>query len=178
MPIYEFEGKRPAIGARSFVHPEAVMIGDVVIGEGCYIAAGAVLRGDWCRIRVGNRCNIQDNCVIHAAPDREAVLGDNCHIGHGAIVHEALLGNHVLVGMGAVVQDGARVGDDAIVGAGCVILVGKEIPPRKVVVGVPGEVVGDVSEERAKASWAGTQLYQALPSRYQKAFREIKPDEL
>lgn len=177
MPFYEFEGKQPIVGSGSFVHPEAVVIGDVVIGEGCYVAPGAVMRGDWGRVRIGKGCNIQDNCVIHAGPDGEAVLDDECHIGHGAIIHEATLGKHVLVGMGAIVQDGSQIGDGCIIGAGCVVLGGSDIPPKKVVVGVPGEVVSEVNEQREKAAWAGTRIYQALPGRYRASFREIKPDE-
>lgn len=173
MPIYEFEGKKPRIGRDTFLHPEAVIIGDVVIGEGCYIAAGAVLRGDWGTIRIGNGCNIQDNCILHAGPGEPATLGDECHIGHGSIVHGANLGNHVLVGMGAMVQDNSRVGDGAVIGAGCVVLADSEIPPRKVVVGVPGAVISDVSERLESHNWEGTRAYQSLPARYRKAFRKV-----
>ncbi len=178
MPFYEFEGKKPFVGSGSFVHPEAVLIGDVVIGEGCYIAPGAVLRGDWGRIRIGKGCNIQDNCILHAGPGGQVILDDECHIGHGAILHEVTLGHHVLVGMGAVVQDRSRIGDGCVIGAGCVVLADSEIPPRKVVVGVPGQIISDVSEKREKYAWEGTRHYQALPGRYQKAFREIKQEDL
>lgn len=173
MPIYEFEGKRPKIGAGTFVHPDAVVLGDVVIGEDCYIGPGAVLRADWGWIRVGDGSNIQENCVLHAGPERGVLLEGDCHIGHGAILHDARLARHVTVGMGAIVQDGASVGEGSIVGAGCVVLANSEIPGGKIVVGIPGEVKGDVSDKRAAAAWAGTRLYQELPARYFKGFKRV-----
>lgn len=176
MAFYEFEGKRPSVGAGSFVHPEAVVIGDVVIGEGCYVAPGAVLRGDWGSIRIGRGCNIQDNCVLHAGPDGRTLLADECHIGHGAIIHEAVLGWHVLVGMGAILQDKCEIGDGCIIGAGSVVLAGRVIPPRKLVIGVPAEIVSDVEEHHEKIAWAGTRFYQALPGRYAKTFKRIDLD--
>lgn len=178
MPFYEFEGKKPVIGSGSFIHPEAVVIGDVTIGEGCYIAPGAVLRGDWGSISVGKGCNIQDNCILHAGPDGKTILDDECHIGHGSIIHEATLGHHVLVGMGAIVQDRAHIGDGCVIGAGCVVLSDSQVPPKKLVVGVPGKVVSEVSEELKKLTWFGTRHYQALPGRYQKTFREIPLEEM
>ncbi|MBI2955599.1 MAG: gamma carbonic anhydrase family protein [Chloroflexi bacterium] len=178
MPVYEFEGNRPTVGAGSFVHAEAVIIGDVVIGEGCYIAAGAVLRGDWGSIRIGNGCNIQENCVLHAGPDAAVLLEDECHIGHGAIIHQAHLGKHVLVGMGAIVQDRSYIGEGCIIGAGCVMRMDSDIPPRKIVVGVPGEIFSDVSEKHEARAWYGTRQYQALPARYRAAFKEIKLEEI
>jgi len=173
MPIYEFEGKRPQIAKSAFVHPDAVVLGDVVIGENCYIGPGAVLRGDWGWIRVGDGTNIQENCVLHAGPDQGAYLEADCHIGHGAILHDVHLGRHVTVGMGAIVQDRVHIGDECIIGAGCVVLADTEVPPRKIVVGVPGEIKGDISDKRAAAAWEGTRLYQKLPSRYFRSFKRI-----
>ncbi len=173
MSFYEFEGKRPVIGASAFVHAEAVIVGDVVIGEKCYIGPGAALRGDWGEIRVGDGSNIQDNCVLHAGPGGKVHLEADCHIGHGAILHDVRLGRHVVVGMGAILQDGACVGEGALVGSGCLVLAGMEIPSHKIVVGVPGEIKGDVSDSREAATWAGTRLYQELPSRYHKGLKKI-----
>ena len=102
MPLYEFEGKKPEIAETAFVFPTAIVIGNVKIGENCFIAPNAVLRGDWGYIEIGDGSNVQDTCVFHSIPDGETILGKNCHIGHGAVVHQATLGEHVLVGINAV----------------------------------------------------------------------------
>jgi phenylacetic acid degradation protein len=173
MALYEFEGKRPNIGEGAFVHPEAVLIGGVTVGEGCYVGAGAVLRGDWGDIVIGAGSNIQENCVLHVRPDEVTDIGPACHIGHGAAIHGATLGRHVMVGMNAVIHDGAVIGDEALVGAGCVVLADAEIPGGKMVVGVPGKVVGDVSREQVEAWDWGLKLYQALPARCEKGLRRL-----
>jgi carbonic anhydrase/acetyltransferase-like protein (isoleucine patch superfamily) len=173
MGFWEFEGKRPTVADGAFVHPEATIIGGVTIGEGCYVGAGAVLRADWGDIVVGAGSNIQENCVLHVRPDEVMVLGRDCHIAHGAIVHASTLGHHVVVGMHAVIHDGVIIGDEALIGAGCVVLSDMEIPSGKVVVGVPARIVGDVSEEQ-RAAWAwGLDLYQALPARCLKGLRPL-----
>ncbi len=173
MGYWEFEGKRSTVAEAAFVHPEATLIGGVTIGEGCYVGAGAVLRGDWGDIVVGAGSNIQENCVLHVSPDEVTEVGPSCHIGHGAVVHGATLGYHVMVGMRAVIHDGVVIGDEALIGAGCVVLPGMQIPAGKVVVGVPGKILGDVSEEQ-KAAWAwGLELYQALPARCVKGLHPL-----
>ena len=169
MAIYEFEGVKPKIGATTFVHPEAVIIGDVTIGENCFIAPGAVLRGDMGAITVGDGSNIQEGSVLHGA----VVLGKNNHLTHHAIVHVATTGDNVMLGMGAIIMDYAEIGEGSIVGAGSVVLPGVKVPPGKTVIGVPGRVVGDVSE-RAKADYAtGLGHYQAFPGRYAKGLKKI-----
>ncbi|MFX0062529.1 MAG: gamma carbonic anhydrase family protein [Candidatus Hermodarchaeota archaeon] len=173
MPLYEFEGKQPKIAKTAFVFPTAVIIGDVRIGENCYIAPNAVLRGDWGYIEVGDGSNIQDTCVIHAVPDEGTILGKNSHIGHGAIVHQAELGNHVLVGINAVIMDWVKIGDNCIIGGGCLIPQRKVIEPNSVVMGVPGKVVGKVSEQQSTYSWWATELYQTLPKRYHKTLKPL-----
>jgi len=130
MPIYEFEGKRPHIDASAFVSPEATVIGDVTIGKGCYIGPGARLRGDWGAIRVGPFSNIQENCVIHAAPDDTVILAERSHIGHGAILHGPVLEEHVVVGMGAIIMDGVKIGAGSCIGAGALVTAGTVIPPK------------------------------------------------
>lgn len=173
MGFYEFEGKRPAVAEGAFVHPEATLIGGVTVGEGCYVGAGAVLRGDWGDIEVGPGSNIQENCVLHVRPDEVTVLGPDCHIGHGAIIHGASLGRHVMVGMHAVIHDGVVIGDDALIGTGCVVLSDLMIPAGKMVLGVPGKIMGDVSAEQ-KAAWDwGLKLYQALPARCREGLRAL-----
>lgn len=173
MPMYEFEGKRPVVAPSAFVHPEATLIGEVVIEEGCYVGPGARIRGDWCGIFVGKGSNIQENVVIHSKPDVPVVLGPSSHVGHGSILHGATLKEHVWVGMGAIVMDGAVIEEGCLIAAGCVVKEGTHVPPGKLVAGVPGRIIGDVSEElRRRMDW-GTELYQGLPPRCHEGLRRI-----
>ncbi len=173
MAIYEFEGKRPQVGETSFVHPAAVLVGGVTIGENCYIGPGAVLRGDFGYVEVDDGSNIQENCVIHTFPQVTARLGRDSHIGHGAIVHGSQIKENVLVGMGAILHEGVEIGENCIIGSGCIITANRKIPAGKLVVGVPGKILGDVPPEMNKAKIAGTRLYQTLPRRYKATFKLI-----
>lgn len=146
MPIYEFEGKRPKIGASSYVHPTAVIIGDVVIGERCWIGPHASLRADLNQIRIANSSNFQDSVVIHG----NTTVGSFCTVGHAAVIHGATVGDHVLVAINAVILDGAKVGDWSTIAAGSVVAPRAEIPPFKMVMGVPGAIVGDIPRDRAE----------------------------
>lgn len=175
MPIYEFEGHRPKIGANTFVHPTASIIGNVTIGERCFIGPGASLRGDNAQIIVGDGTNIQDNCILHG---NNCILGPNCHLGHGAIVHGATLGEGILVGINAIVLDRAVIGDGCIIGAGAVVAPRAEVPPGKLLMGVPAAIVEDVSPERAEGRRRGTLGYQELAQRYLRAFKEIPLEEI
>ena len=175
--IYEFEGKRPSIGKNCYIAKEATVIGNVIIGEGCYVAAGACLRGDWGKITIGPGSNIQENCVIHALPGGEAVLGPRSHIGHGAILHTPKLGKHVFVGMRAVVIDHAEIGDDCLLGAGALVLENTVIPAKKLVLGSPAKVAGDLSEETVERLNTATDYYVALPERYRKGLVEISQED-
>ena len=172
MPIYEFEGKRPKIGGTSYVHPTAVIIGDVVIGERCWIGPNTTLRGDLNAISVGDGSNIQDNCVVHG----NTVLGDFSHIGHSVTLHGATLGEHVLVAINAVVLDGARIGDWATIAAGVVVAPRAVVPPRKMVMGVPAAIVGDVPPQR-EGGFDETTGYIGLVSRYKEGLRELTAEE-
>ncbi|HHJ49771.1 MAG TPA: transferase hexapeptide repeat family protein [Phaeodactylibacter sp.] len=160
--IYSFKGIRPVIDPSAFIHPEATIIGDVVIGKDVYIGAGAVLRGDWGRISVADGCNIQDNCVVHVFPGKGTTFEENAHIGHGAIVHGAHVGKDVLVGMLAVILDEVVIGAGCIIGAGSVVKTAEQIPPRSLVVGNPARIVKEVSDEMLKWKTKGTELYQQL----------------
>ena len=173
MAIYEFEGKRPDIEPTTFVHPQAVIIGGVKLGPGCYVGAGAVLRGDWGDIVVGEGSNIQENCVVHAGPGERVILGPSSHIGHGAILHGVTLGIHVLVGMGAILNDNVEVGDGSLIGAGSILLEGMKVPPGKLVLGVPARIMGDLTEKLRKANEWGTKLYQGLPPRCHSSMRRL-----
>ncbi|MGE5405496.1 MAG: gamma carbonic anhydrase family protein [Candidatus Saccharibacteria bacterium] len=165
MPVYEFEGKRPRIGEGTFLHPEAVLIGDIEIGAGCYIAAGVVIRADDGPCVIGAGSNIQDNTVIHVQPGLSAKLGERCHIGHGAILHSPNLGYHVTIGLGSIVLDRCEIGDEALIGAGSLLTEGTIVPPRHLVLGSPGKVVKELSEQHLNINNIGTDFYQELAKR-------------
>jgi len=161
--IYEFNEYKPVIHPTSFVHKEATIIGNVIIGKNVYIGPGASLRGDWGQITIEDGCNVQDNCIIHIFPGKDVVLQKNSHIGHGAIIHGANIGKNTMIGMNAVIMDDANVGDECIIGSLCFIKGEMQIPSRKVVVGNPAIIKGDVSDNMINWKTKGTQLYQKLP---------------
>ncbi len=161
--IYSFKEFIPVIHESSFIHPQAAVTGHVIIGKNCYIGPGAAIRGDWGRIIIEDGCNVQENCTIHMFPGITVLLKENAHIGHGAIIHGATIGKNCLVGMNSVVMDNAELGDESIVGALTFIKEGEKIPPRSVVVGNPGKIIKQVSDEMIAWKTEGTQLYQSLP---------------
>lgn len=163
--IYSFEGVVPVVHPTAFVHPQAAVTGNVVIGRDVYIGPGAALRGDWGAIEIHDGCNVQENCTIHMFPGVTVVLEESAHIGHGAIIHGARIGRNALVGMNAVVMDRAVVGAGAIVGALAFVPEGMQIADRKVAVGNPARIVKDVSDEMLAWKTEGTRLYQGLPAR-------------
>ncbi len=177
MPLYRFEGKEPVIHETAWVHPTAVLIGAVTIEAGCWVAPGAVLRGDWGEISVGPGSNIQDNVVIHARPEDRTALAKDSHVGHGAILHGCALEEHVLVGMGAVINDGAVIGAGCVIGAGAVVPPGMQVPPRKLLIGVPARIQRDLDDNMERFFKMGTALYQTLPERYRGGMEEIPCDE-
>jgi carbonic anhydrase/acetyltransferase-like protein (isoleucine patch superfamily) len=128
-------------GEPLFVAGNATIIGDITIGNQVGIWFGAVIRGDRDRIIIGDRSNIQDNCVVHTSKGFPVIIGDDVSVGHGAILHGCMIHDRVLVGMGAIVLNGAKIGGGSIIGAGAVITEGKEIPPNSVVIGVPGKII-------------------------------------
>ncbi len=178
MAIYEFEGKRPFIGKGSYIHPEASIIGDVHMGEGCYVGAGARIRGDWGSVKIGAYSNIQENCIIHAHPGGAAVLGERSHVGHGAILHTPNLGDHVLIGMGAIVMDFGSIGDGCCIAAGALVNEKVHIPPNKLAVGLPAKVVADISNEMRQRLEEGTDYYVALPARCLPELKEVSLGEV
>lgn len=177
MALYEFEGKRPRVHESAFVHDRAVLIGDVRVGETCFIAAGAVLRADWGTIIVGGGSNIQENAVVHAGPDTTTDLGPNSHIGHGAILHGCVLEEHVLVGMGAIVNDAAHIGEGSFIASGALVPPRARVPARKLLVGVPARAVEDVSDRMEQLTWMGTRLYQTLPERYSASLKPVEIED-
>ena len=173
--IYEFNGYRPVIDPSSFVHKEATIIGNVIIGKKVYIGPGASIRGDWGKITIKDGCNVQDNCTIHIFPGKDVILEENAHIGHGAIIHGANIGKNTLVGMNSVIMDDCNIGDECIIGALCFIKGEMNIPNRKIVVGNPGIIKGEVSDEMISWKTKGTELYQDLPNECYNLMKECKP---
>ena len=162
--IYSFKGFTPVVHESSFIHPQAAVTGNVIIGKDCYIGPGAALRGDWGAIIVEDGCNVQENCTIHMFPGSTVLLKAGAHIGHGAVIHGATIGLNCLVGMNAVIVDHVSLGDESIVGALTFIKEGEQIPARSLVVGNPAKIVKQVSDEMLQWKTKGTQLYQALPA--------------
>ncbi|MEX2596432.1 MAG: transferase hexapeptide repeat family protein [Salibacteraceae bacterium] len=172
--IYEFNGFKPVVHESAFVHPQAVITGNVIIGAKVYIGPGAAIRGDWGKIVIEDGCNVQENCTVHMFPGIEVRLKEGAHVGHGAIVHGAQLGKNCLIGMNAVLMDEAEIGDECIVGALSFVAAKTKIPARKVVVGNPAKAIKDVSDEMIDWKSKGTGLYQQLPK---ECFESLKPCE-
>ena len=150
MALYEFEGKRPQIGQTSFVPDTADVIGDVIIGEGCFIGVGARIRGDYGSIRIGDRTSVQENVVIHAREGDQTTVGSNVQLGHGCILHNCTVKDNAVIGIGAILTDYSIVGDWAIVGEGAVVR--GEVPDGSIAVGVPAHVIGQVTGKH-KEEW-------------------------
>ena len=173
--IFEFEGFRPVIHESAFIHPNATVTGNVIIGRDVYVGPGAAIRGDWGGIVIEDGCNVQENCTVHMFPGVTVLLEKSAHIGHGAVVHGARIGRNALIGMNAVVMDNAFVGAESIVGALCFVPAEMQIPERKVVVGNPAKIVKDVSDEMIAWKTDGTKLYQALPAQLRTSLRPCEP---
>lgn len=161
--IYSFNGFIPVVHESSFVHPQAAVTGNVIIGKDVYIGPGAALRGDWGQIIVEDGCNIQENCTIHMFPGTTVLLKKSAHIGHGAIIHGATIGENSMIGMNAVLMDDVEIGKECIIGALTFVPAKMTIPDRSLVVGNPAKIVKKVSDEMIKWKTMGTELYQKLP---------------
>lgn len=173
--IYEFNGYKPVIHESAYIHPQAAVTGNVIIGKDVYIGPGAAIRGDWGKIVIKDGCNVQENCTIHMFPGVTVTLEESAHVGHGAIIHGAYLGENCLIGMNAVVMDNVKVGKESIVGALAFVPEGMDIPDRKVVVGNPAKIVKDVTDEMADWKTKGTGLYQQLPKELHESLKECEP---
>lgn len=178
MPFYEFEGKRPLISRDVFIHPDAIVMGDVTIETGCYVGAGAVLRGDIGSIKIGKGSNVQENCVIHTFPDKATILHPETHIGHGCILHGCEICSYVLVGMGCIVADGVKINSYCLIGAGAFVPFGEEIPPNSLVAGSPAKVIKRISTEQLEQMAKGRAIYQDLAKRHLKSLKSIPCHEI
>ena len=173
--IYEFNEYKPVVHESAFVHDLAAVTGNVYIGRDVYVGPGAAIRGDWGEIIIEDGCNIQENCTIHVFPGKSVVLRESAHIGHGAVIHGGKIGSNTLIGMNSVVMDDAEVGDECIIGALCFIKAGTKIPNRKLVVGNPAIIKGNVSDDMLEWKSEGTKFYQELPLECMNTLRECDP---
>jgi carbonic anhydrase/acetyltransferase-like protein (isoleucine patch superfamily) len=168
--IKSFNGKIPKIDKSAFVSEAAYVVGDVEIDENSSVWPGAVIRGDFGKIKIGRNTAVEDNCVIHsgspASPIRDVTLGDEVHIGHGAVINCRRIGNNVLIGMNATILHDAEIGDFCIIGAGCLVGQGMKIPDRSFVVGVPGKIKGEVSPRQLFWIQQAPQIYIKLAKQY------------
>ena len=175
MPCYALEGVVPVVDPSAYVHPTAVLIGDVIVGPACYVGPGASLRGDFGRIVLELGANVQDNCVIHGFPDQDTVVEENGHIGHGAVLHSCVVRRDALVGMNAVVMDEAEIGESAFVAACAFVAAGMKVPARSLVAGTPARVRRQLGDEELAWKQEGTQTYQDLTRRCLATLVEVQP---
>ena len=175
MPSYSIDGVIPVVDPTAYVHPSAVLIGDVIVGPGCYVGPCASLRGDFGRIVLQEGSNVQDHCCIHGFPDQDTVVEVNGHIGHGAILHSCVVRRDALVGMNAVVMDEAEIGEQAIVAACAFVPAGMKVPARSLVAGIPAKLKKMLSDEDIAWKLEGTQTYQALTVRSLASLHEVAP---
>jgi len=173
--VYEINGVTPVVDPAAYVHPSAVLIGDVIVAAGCYIGPAACLRGDFGRIDIRAGANLQDTCVAHGFPGTDTIVEEDGHIGHGAVLHGCIVQRNALVGMNAVVNDNAVIGESAMVAAMAFVKAGFVVPPRMLVAGVPGKLVRTLTEQELAWKIEGTQSYQELTRRSLATMRATAP---
>lgn len=175
MTCYAIDGIGPVVDPTAHVHPSAVLIGDVIVGPGCYVGPCASLRGDFGRIELHRGVNVQDVCVLHSFPNQDVTVEENGHIGHGAVLHGCVVRRDALVGMNAVVMDGAEVGPESVVAAGAIVPAGRKLPARSLVVGAPAKVLRTLGDDDVARKREGTAAYHQLTQRCLASLREVAP---
>lgn len=173
--VYAFDGVVPVVDPRAFVHPAAVLIGDVIVGPNCYVGPLACLRGDFGRIVMEAGSNLQETCVVHSFPDLEVVIEEEGHVGHGAVLHGCRIGRNAMVGMNAVVMDEAIVGDNSIVAALAFVKARDRIPPNSLAVGAPARVVRELSDQEIEWKRRGTGVYRKLAAEAGDKLERVQP---
>ena len=173
--FYEYKGIKPVVHESAYVHPQATVTGQVIIGKNVYVGPGAAIRGDFGKIIIEDGCNVQENCTIHMFPGVTVTLKENAHIGHGAIIHGATIGRNCLIGMNAVIMDDAVLGDECIVGALSFVKANEVIPERSLLVGNPAKIIKQVSDEMIAWKTEGTKVYQQLAHDCQQELLPCKP---
>ncbi len=173
--VFAIDGIVPVIDPSAYVHPSAVLIGDVIVGPGCYVGPCASLRGDFGRLILERGVNVQDTCVMHGFPGTDTVIEEDGHIGHGAVLHGCRVGRNAMVGMNAVIMDNAVLGESSIVAACAFVKAGMAIPPHSLAAGVPAKVLRVLSEQEMTWKSEGTQIYQQLTRRSLATMCETDP---
>lgn len=173
--ICQFKEHIPVIHETAFIHPQAVVTGNVIIGKHVYVGPGAAIRGDWGQIIIEDGCNVQENCTIHMFPGVTVYLKASAHIGHGAIIHGATIGKNCLVGMNSVIMDRVVLGDECIVGALSMIKADEQFEARSLIVGNPAKKIKEVSDEMIAWKTKGTELYQQLPAEMHAHWKICEP---
>lgn len=173
--IYQFKEFIPVVHVSAFIHPQAAVTGNVIIGKDVYIGPGAAIRGDWGGIIIEDGCNVQENCTIHMFPGVTVILKEGAHIGHGAIIHGATIGRNCLVGMNSVIMDNVQLGEECIVGALSFIKADEVFERRSLIVGNPAKKIKEVTDEMMAWKSEGTKLYQSLPKEMQNNWKQVDP---
>lgn len=173
--VYEIDNIKPVINPSTFVHPDAVLIGDCIVGANCYIGPYACLRGDFGRIEIADGCNVQDNCVIHTTPELDTCLEENAHVGHGAILHGCTIKHNALIGINSVVMDGAIIGINSFVASMSFVKLGFFVPDNVLVAGSPAKIYRELTEKEIKRKTKGTFLYEQLAARSIETMRKVQP---
>ena len=173
--VYEVDGFVPVIDESSFIHPQANVTGNVIIGKDVYVGPGAVIRGDWGKVIIEDGCNVQENCVIHMFPGTTTMLKKGAHLGHGCVIHGAFIGENTLVGMNAVIMDEAKIGKECIVGALSFVSAKTTTQNRKIIAGNPAKEIKDVSDKMLNWKTEGTKLYQQLPKQCKSMLKACEP---
>jgi carbonic anhydrase/acetyltransferase-like protein (isoleucine patch superfamily) len=173
MPVFEFEGRVPLIAPTAYVASTAVLIGEVIVGARCYVGHGAILRGDYGRIEIGDGTAVEEGVIVHARPGGAAVFGERVTLGHGAMIHNAIVEAEAVIGMRATVSNDAVVGRGAIVGEAALVKSGQRVAPGVVAVGIPAREIGAVSAEHKERWRRGKELYIGLAARYPVGLKRI-----
>ncbi|WP_417222391.1 phenylacetic acid degradation protein PaaY [Amphritea sp.] len=174
MKVYAIDGITPVVDPTAYVHPTAVLIGDVIVGPGCYVGPNACLRGDFGRLELKRGANLQDTCVMHGFPGTDTTVEEDGHIGHGAVLHGCVIGKNALVGMNSVIMDGAVVGESSIVAAMSFVKAKMDVPDRTLVAGSPARIIKELTDKEIDWKSAGTRQYQDLTLRSMNTMQEVE----
>lgn len=174
MPCHEYRGLRPIVDGSAYVHPTAVLIGDVIVGRNCFVGPGASLRGDLGQLVMKDGANVQDHCILHCFPGKSVLIEEDGHVGHGAVLHSCTIKRNAMVGMLSIVMDDAVVGEEAMVAAMTLVTAKMEVPARTLVAGIPGKVKRELLEDEINWKTKGTAIYHDMTTQYLETCREVE----